>query len=441
MRRVLIVSPHFPPVNAPDMQRVRMSLPYFAENGWHAWVLTVGPEWQEDSPKDTELLSLLPSDVAVEATAAWPLHLSRRLGIGNVGLRAFGRLYRAGARLIRDHHIDLVYFSTTMFLTLPLGRLWKRRLGIPYVIDFQDPWHSTYYDGKPAAERPPKYAFASRLHATLEPWTMRTVDGVVSVSPAYVDTLRRRYPWIRADRCAVVPFGASEHDFEVAARRPPSAEAVQVCSERPAAVSLGRGGADLATALRILFRSVRAAAEAEPVVAGLRMAFVGTDYAPVAAAKKSIEPVALEEGVAGQVVETTSRIAYLASLDVMRRADLLLLIGSDDPQYSASKVYPYLLARKPIVAVLHEGSPLVELLRRAHSGPVVTFRHRDDLAGPVEHLTRELRYLVPRLPFEPSVEPSMIAACSARTLTRRQCDLFDAVLEPQRAAAVLPCPG
>ena len=27
-RRVLIVSPHFPPINAPDHQRVRMSLPY-----------------------------------------------------------------------------------------------------------------------------------------------------------------------------------------------------------------------------------------------------------------------------------------------------------------------------------------------------------------------------------------------------------------------------
>ncbi len=44
-RRVLIVSPHFPPVNAPDHQRVRMSLPYLYENGWEAHVLAVDPRF------------------------------------------------------------------------------------------------------------------------------------------------------------------------------------------------------------------------------------------------------------------------------------------------------------------------------------------------------------------------------------------------------------
>ena len=45
--RVLIVSPHFPPVNAPDHQRVRMSLPYLGEFGWEGHVLTVAPEFVE----------------------------------------------------------------------------------------------------------------------------------------------------------------------------------------------------------------------------------------------------------------------------------------------------------------------------------------------------------------------------------------------------------
>ncbi len=34
MKRVLIISPHFPPINAPDCQRVRMSLPYYRRYGW-----------------------------------------------------------------------------------------------------------------------------------------------------------------------------------------------------------------------------------------------------------------------------------------------------------------------------------------------------------------------------------------------------------------------
>ena len=41
MPRLLIISPHFPPINAPDMQRVRMSLPHFVDAGWEVVVLTV----------------------------------------------------------------------------------------------------------------------------------------------------------------------------------------------------------------------------------------------------------------------------------------------------------------------------------------------------------------------------------------------------------------
>ena len=44
MKRVLIVSPHFPPVNAADMHRARMVLPFLRENGWEAEVLAVRRE-------------------------------------------------------------------------------------------------------------------------------------------------------------------------------------------------------------------------------------------------------------------------------------------------------------------------------------------------------------------------------------------------------------
>ncbi len=51
MRRVLIVSPHFPPTNAPDHQRVRMSLPYFQENGWEPVVLAVTADGVSARPR------------------------------------------------------------------------------------------------------------------------------------------------------------------------------------------------------------------------------------------------------------------------------------------------------------------------------------------------------------------------------------------------------
>jgi hypothetical protein len=68
-KRVLIVAPHFPPINAPDHQRVRMALPYLAVEGWQAEVLAVETRFIE-AALDAELESTLPPDL--------PIHRTRR---------------------------------------------------------------------------------------------------------------------------------------------------------------------------------------------------------------------------------------------------------------------------------------------------------------------------------------------------------------------------
>jgi Glycosyl transferase 4-like domain len=437
MKRVLIVSPNFPPVNAPDMQRVRMSLPHYGEFGWRPTVLTVKPE-QQNLPLDSELVSTLPSSVDVVRTGAIPLGLTRPLGIGSVALRAFGHLYRAGVRLMRDHEFDLVYFSTTAFPVMALGRLWKRRFGVPYVIDLQDPWFSTYYDDKPSAERPPKYAAARWMHSVLEPWTMREVDGVISVSPAYLQTLRERYPWLGADRCATIPFGASERDVEIALQSQRHATPT-TNPNAPRGVYVGRGGPDMATALQILFRALASGRAQHPRLAGTRLSFIGTDYAPDGRARPTIKPVAESEGIGSHVIESTARVPYLDALRSLCAADFLVLTGSDDSQYSPSKIYPYILAGRPIVAVVHERSPIVDLIRRTRAGIVVTFKNRDDVDGPAAQLLPLWLELLNRLPAGPETDWSAMSPFSARQLTARQCLVFDSAVHPRPATAAAPC--
>jgi hypothetical protein len=65
MKNVLIVSPHFPPVNAPDMQRVRLALPYLRAQGWEPTVLAVAPEYIEGGVREPLLESTYPADVPV----------------------------------------------------------------------------------------------------------------------------------------------------------------------------------------------------------------------------------------------------------------------------------------------------------------------------------------------------------------------------------------
>ena len=64
MRRVLIISPYFPPSNAADMQRVRTSLPYFKQFGWDPEVVTVDERYSE-MVKDGLLTQSLPQDIKI----------------------------------------------------------------------------------------------------------------------------------------------------------------------------------------------------------------------------------------------------------------------------------------------------------------------------------------------------------------------------------------
>lgn len=424
-RRLLIVSPHFPPVNAPDMQRVRMSLPYFREFGWQPYVLAVAPS--DDAPLEPLLLDTLPKDVHIERVGSVPLGLSRAFGVGNVALRALPCLYRAGARLIANEHIDLVYFSTTMFLSMPLGRMWKRALGVPYVLDIQDPWLSDYYEQHPGSAPPPKYAIARRVHAVMEPWTMKNVGAVIAVSDAYVDTLRRRYRWLTGSMCTTLPFAASTRDFELLRTNPQPNRSFTPRDGRIHGVYVGRGGDDMKPALWTLFSSLRDSRTGSPdALRSIRLHFVGTDYATDGRARHTVKPVADAVGIGGLVEEQTDRVPYFEALQLMADSDFLVLAGSDDAAYTASKVYPYLLAHKPILAIVHERSGLVPLLKESPAAIVVTFTSgREDVAS--GDLQEAWRTLVERVGRPVSVPADVLTRCSAHEMTRRQCQVFDRV--------------
>jgi hypothetical protein len=429
VKNVLLVSPHFPPTNAPDMQRVRMSLPYFEEFGWKPFVLSSSP-----GPSDVvEPLfeQTIPPNVLVERVTHLPLAVTRAAGVENSAIRALPFLYRAGLRLIQAHGIDLVFFSTTMFLTMPLGRMWKRKLGVPYVLDFQDPWLSDYYETHPDTAPPPKYSTARRVHAVMEPWTMKRVDGIISVSPKYIETLEERYPRVRTLPRMTLPFGASREDFDVIARHPQRNTHFNPQDGRSHGVYAGRGGSDLSTALDILFRAFRLNRTAgHGVFARAILHFVGTDYAPADRAQKTIAPVAERVGVSPWVEEDTKRLPYFETLQLLKDATFLIIVGSDDPAYSASKVYPYILAGKPLVAVVHERSPLVEVLRETRAGVVITFgdsateEERD--AGATQ-LARCWQSLVESA-RSPETDWARFEQYTAREMTRQQCSLFDSVL-------------
>ena len=439
MRKVLIVSPHFPPVNAPDMQRVRLSLRYFSNFGWNPTVLTVDPQYVEGAT-DPLLLDTIPSAIRVERASALPAKWTRRVGIGDLGTRSFWFLKRAGDAILAQGHTDLVYFSTTIFTSMALGPIWKKRFGTPFVLDMQDPWATDYYRDRPKAQRPPKYWIADRVHRTLEPWTMKQADGIVAVSDAYIQTLQRRYPRLHEVPTQTLTFGASPDDLDFVRANPQENRFFNPNDGLIHGVYVGRGGTDMAAAVEVLLASLKAGLQKNPErFSKVRLHFVGTSYAPDQRAVKTIEPLAERFGVAQYVQESTHRIPYFEALQLLLDADFLVVPGSDDPQYTASKIYPYILSQKPMLALFKETSSVCDVLRRTRAGVLIPVTSNG--AGDQELAYAQWEALLTRLPFIPAIHWDAFRPYLAEELTRQQCELFNAVTAQRRVIPVTESVG
>ncbi len=424
--RVLIVSPNFPPINAPDHQRIRMALPYFAEFGWEVTILCIDSNFLE-GVVDTSLDLTIPSNIEIIKSYAIPPNISRKIGIGNLAFRSMPFLIAAISKYLEKNTIDLVYFSNTVFLTMVLGRYWLERYKIPYILDFQDPWLSDYYDRTHNA--PPggklKYKTAQTLARILEPFTLKRASHITTVSPEYSKMLRQRYSWLREDQFTVLPFGAPEKDFEIL----PSLNIQQTIFDPNDGykhwVYVGRGGDDMAFSLKSLFSAIQTHRQLLPEAwQKIKLHFVGTKYS-IFDHNKEIEAIAQSYNLGDIVTEYPQRIPYFEALQVLTDSHGILIIGSDDESYSASKIYPCILARKPILAILHQQSLVVTVIESCQAGQVVTFNDQAT-TNILKQLTTKLNWLLSQSQeYTPTTDWQAFNPYTAREMTRQQCAIFD----------------
>ena len=427
MKKLLIVSPHFPPINAPDMQRVRLALPYLREHGWEPTVLAIAPDSIEGGVLDPLLEKTYPADIRVVRVPGLSPRLTRWAGVGNLWWRCGRALARAGEALLATEHFDLVFFSTTQFSAFQLGPRWRRRFGVPYVLDYQDPWINDYY--RRTHTRPPggrlKFALSQWVARRIEPDALRLASGIIAVSDSYGRTLADNYPWFDADRVHLLPFGASEADFAPIADYRPAQPLVNFDDGNFHHMYAGRCGPDMTFAMSVLFRAFKFYLNSHPEQAArTRFHFIGTDYAPPPLGREWAMPVARAEGIEPYVQEHCYRVPYFDALYYLRHADALVAVGSNDPTYAASKVFPYILARRPMLLIFHEQSLVLDFARQASVGLRFSFSGPEDIVPLAEEVHRRWFVEGGRYTYAPFNEAA-IAPFTAATLTAKLAAVFD----------------
>ena len=91
----------------------------------------------------------------------------------------------------------------------------------------------------------------------------------------------------------------------------------------------------------------------------IRLYFIGTGTYP----GKTIQEYSAEAGIDDLVIEERKRIPYLHVLNFLSAANTVMVIGSTEKHYTASKVYQALLSERPVWAIFHEESTAVQVMQ------------------------------------------------------------------------------
>jgi hypothetical protein len=367
MKKVLAISPHFVPANKPDMQRLRMAMPYFRENGWEATVVTLDMR-DYTAPLDEALAKTVPEDAKIIRLRGWSERKCRRFGFGHIANRIAWPWRKAVRRILEDEHFDLVFFTTTQAMVMINGPYWQRAAGVSYVIDLQDPIHvpGGAYNRTNAPGSYWKYKIANFLNRHVERIAFSSPAAVVATSAHYLETLRQRYPRLAGVPMKALPFGLPQRDLEMCASLVGREPIFKRQAHERILFYAGRGGPDLHPALEALFCCASELCRENPSLRKrLRFIFIGTSYGPTGTGVRQVAPIAEASGCGEQVFDDPERYPYFDVLRATGDADAALVLGSKRADYTASKALMALAAARRVLAIVHEKS-LVKRLYEGH---------------------------------------------------------------------------
>jgi glycosyltransferase involved in cell wall biosynthesis len=358
-------------------------------------------------------------------------YLTRAVGLGDLGLRALPGLRRAAWDLLERDRFDAVFI--TIYPTYPavLGPMIKRRFRLPFVLDYQDPWVGAWgrdVGGGANGAVDFKSRSTRAIGARIEPRVLRAADGVTAVSSrTYEDALRRT--GAAPKEVAEIPIGWDAADGDALARRRnaprliPDDGRVNICYTG----TLLPLGVDT---LRAVLLAARSVIEHHPELRDrLRFYFFGTSN-QTASTEYRVMAHARECGVSDIVHEHPARLDYLDALAVLQQASALLLMGSSEAHYTASKIFPALLANRPTLAVYHEASTVVDIFSAAAplpAGHLVTYSDEHPVDHAVDRIAVALMEVVGVAGLPVRICRDALAPWSASILARRLAAVFDGV--------------
>lgn len=390
VKRILLISYYFPPSGGSGVQRMLKFTRYLPSYGWLPTVLTVDPKFAAFPSIDETLLGDVPPEVEVIRTRAWdPFRLYGRfqgkkkgdvVEVGHVGgsdadrfkhiarwLR--GNIFLPDARvgwvpfasqsvrkLLKEQKFDAIMSTGPPHSTHLIGMSAQKASGLPWVVDMRDPWVDIYYSDQMYEGR-----VARKIQSILEARVLSTASAVVSVSRHVGAGLKRR---VEMQHYETIPNGFDPADL----------------SQKRAT---GARKGDIFTLAYIGTYNLRRHSNA--LVAALQQLRTTIPVEIHLVGKVDSEAVEAYQANGIRVREFgylphNEAVAYMQDVDVLL-LPLPRIRGNNGAGFVSGKVFEYMSARRPILALGHTGGDLADILNQVHAGNIFGYEDQEGMFG------------------------------------------------------------
>jgi len=387
MKKVLIISYFFPPMGGSGVIRVAKFTKYLRDFGYEPYVLTVEKGFYP--LKDPSLLAELPKDLKIERVSYfepgfwfqarfWQSFLKYFLYPlilvpDNQILWFWPALLRA-IKIIRAKRIKIVFTSSSSYSDHLLALVLKKIFHLQWVADFRDEWTTSPYFKFPTL-------WHRRLAQFLQKQILKNANKVTTVSPGLTKIYQQLWPQ-NPEKFLTITNGFDRQDYPDDLKYQKSRK--------------------------------------------LRIVYAGTLYGP---RKGELFFQALKELNLQKIeVDFWDHQPHQQVSRQLMTADLLLLIlaPQDGPAVLTGKVFEYLAARRPILALAPKNSGAARLIKKLKAGIVV-----DPLD--LEGIKKSLRKLYALWQNDRLILPKLkLDRFERRYLTGKLAAVFDALLPAKK---------
>lgn len=409
MKRALLIAYHYPPAKGSSgIQRTLSFSKYLRENGWEPIILSAHQRAYPDISHDQ--LTDIPEDVRLKRTFA--LDTARHLSLRGkyASFMAFPDRWITwwigsivpGFRLIRRYRPDVI-FSTFPIATAHLIGLTLHRLtGTPWVADFRD--SMTEEDYPPEKNR-------RRVCRWIEKHTVSRAALSVFTAPSAVTMYADRYPHIDRSRFHCILNGYDEEKFaavnsQAAATGNP--ESKRVLLHSGILYPSERDPTDFFAALKQLKD------ENPEIMSDFEIRLRATGY------DESLQRQIDEFDIA-DLVKLLPAMGYSDALAEMMQADGLLLFQASNCNHQIpAKLYEYLRAGRPILALTDPSGDTARVLLDSGVSSIVRLDSQPEIVVALREFLHQIKSNA-----IPAVPDTVVARYSRRHQTGELARLFD----------------